>query len=171
MAAPPQEQLRTSSSPETELIQETNRQEIRHTSVETTFPEKLNIGEEYQMQILYSSPVEITSVKVTLNGDDLLITSDNEISFSLVEDRRNVLNLKFFDSEGGYDEKVYYMEGVPVIDTAIGTNKESSLDSAKGSEKQTDKGIPSNVVKQTDMGIPLNEEKQTDTGIPSHVDN
>lgn len=80
--------------------------------VETIFPEQLRTGEVYHTKIEYSGGEEIAYIKASLNGDDLTVDEENQITFSLAEEGRNVLNLKFFDQDGRYLEKVYFMEGV-----------------------------------------------------------
>ena len=89
-----------------ELQKETNVQ------VETIFPEQLRTGEIYHTKIEYSGGEEIAYIKASLNGDDLTMDDENQITFSLTEEGRNVLNLKFFDQDGQYLEKVYFMEGI-----------------------------------------------------------
>lgn len=95
-----------------DLMQKDELQKETNVQVETIFPEQLRTGEVYHTKIEYSGGEEIAYIKASLNGDDLTVDEENQITFSLAEEGRNVLNLKFFDQDGQYLEKVYFMEGI-----------------------------------------------------------
>ncbi|WP_070041483.1 DUF6531 domain-containing protein [Robinsoniella peoriensis] len=117
-----------------EQMQNDRVQDESNVYVETKFPEQLIIGEVYHTNIEYSGGKEISYIKASLNGDELTVDEENQITFSLVEEGRNVLNLKFFNQEGGYDEKVSFIDGVPEENE----NEESAEDAAVNSENQTE---------------------------------
>lgn len=95
-----------------DLMQSDELQNETNVQVETIFPGQLRTGEVYHTRIEYSGGEEIAYIKASLNGDDLAVGEENQITFSLTEEGRNVLNLKFFDQDGQYLEKVYFIEGV-----------------------------------------------------------
>lgn len=95
-----------------DLMQSDELQNETNVQVETIFPGQLRTGEVYHTRIEYSGGEEIAYIKASLNGDDLAVGEENQITFSLTEEGRNVLNLKFFDQDGQYLEKVYFMEGI-----------------------------------------------------------
>lgn len=95
-----------------DLIRKDDLQKENNVQVETKFPKQLRIGEVYHTKIEYSGGEETAYIKASLNGDDLTVDEENQITFSLAEEGRNVLNLKFFNQEGRYYERVYFMEGI-----------------------------------------------------------
>lgn len=95
-----------------DLMQKDDLQKETNVQVETIFPEQLRTGEVYHTKIEYSGGEEIAYIKASLNGDDLTVDEENQITFSLTEEGRNVLNLKFFDQDGQYLENVYFIEGI-----------------------------------------------------------
>ena len=105
---------------------------VSEVTVSCEIPGEVLLGTELSTILQIKSEHPVASVAAWYNGTELEVGDDRRVVFTVEEKGQNVLNIKVFDHEGAYTEKVIHVNGI-----ADEADPEAVCDSGAPAEAET----------------------------------